>query len=619
MDASLPVKYVLYAHLGYREKEDFEAWSDDTVWRDSAEEDRYEQAAVNGGGVLRHTSDLDVVRYLRTHLRELRRLLNAYAHEGLLVLFYSPGFPESLSGIADGLDRSELLKRHRSLRFAHALAQYVEQNLLADPELANRVRFVTALDLADLFGRMNWATAINLRWWFYGASAAMRYDAPKIVEAFVRLRLLGTGVPVFRLDFDVLFRERNAQSDYLGMSTPIASCIRAHQLRRDEASIATFILSASYDTGALQDPSQPPDFEQWSGAFATRVFPALPVVPDLLEKFHPGSTSEVEADSAGKPYTWDQYAVEAFNEPLARRFYGLAATGITSDGVRGIGKIGAHPLVSVISGALLCMSEGAILDLPPFSNFSLNVSWIDDHLKYSLHRELRHFTTTDLRGDELLRDAKLDSVTVQKARAPITNLPSYVLGSYLPTLLWGAIMDAWITPDILLKYRPEHLPDEIRAQWRSIPRRGRSGGVLTSALQTALAKGHIDKGEKQELRRRLVDVALRRANEVREEWASLTDGGRETFASIWAKGDVDKHFPGLDRRCRGMTEPDWPLTKGIRSPLDLNHFLYDDFRSLLDDVIDYIDWTLHWPQIVQMVRSVEQGTLRTDMSWRRSP
>jgi hypothetical protein len=46
---------------------------------------------------------------------------------------------------------------------------------------------------------------------------------------------------------------------------------------------------------------------------------------------------------------------------------------------------------------------------------------------------------------------------VQKARAPIDNLPQYVLGIYLPTLLWGSVLDAWITANPLLKYRPDDL------------------------------------------------------------------------------------------------------------------------------------------------------------------
>jgi hypothetical protein len=57
----------------------------------------------------------------------------------------------------------------------------------------------------------------------------------------------------------------------------------------------------------------------------------------------------------------------------------------------------------------------------------------------------------------------------------------------------------------------------------------------------------------------------------------------------------------------------------MKSVFQLNHFLSDDFRALLDDAIDYIEWTLHWPQIVQVVRSVEPGVLRVDLAWQPEP
>src|SRR5207253_1420952 len=137
-------------------------------------------------------------------------------------------------------------------------------------------------------------------------------------------------------------------------------------------------------------------------------------------------------------------------------------------GVSGLTSIGAHPLYAVISGALLCLSEGAILDLPPFSNFRNNVMWIDDHLKYSLHRAMYHFTSGEtLNSEPGLSDARLDDVRVTKARPGISALPAYVLGTYLPTLLWGAIMDAWITNDPILKCRAGSLSEGDRNRRRA--------------------------------------------------------------------------------------------------------------------------------------------------------
>jgi hypothetical protein len=391
----------------------------------------------------------------------------------------------------------------------------------------------------------------------------------------------------------------------LGMFKTVASCLRAYRLRMDEPSVANFLLSASYDTRALRSDDSAQTFDAWCGAFATRVFPALPIVPDKI----PGA-------GTGAASSWDAYVNDVFDQALARRFYGLAPTGVSTEGFTGIGKIGAHPTVSVISGAMLCLSEGAILDLPPFSNFTLNVSWIDDHLKYSLHRELRHLTSIELKAEPLLSHAKLDSIMVQKHRAEIGNLPSYALGNYLPTLLWGTVVDAWITPFPLLKYRVADLSDEDKTEWYKIKRTGRSEAVLGSALQTALEKGSFIMAERLAVREQLIKTAMQRITAVRKEWADLTSNGKETFASVWAKGTVRSYFPELEEKCLGIAAEGIPLGQDLKRSTDLNYYLHDDFLTLVDDALEYIEWTLNWPKIVQVVRSVEQGTVRTDMSWK---
>jgi hypothetical protein len=266
---------------------------------------------------------------------------------------------------------------------------------------------------------------------------------------------------------------------------------------------------------------------------------------------------------------------------------------------------------------MLCLSEGAILDLPPFSNFTLNVSWIDDHLKYCLHRELRHLTTITLKIEPLLSDAKLDPIIVQKARAQIMDLPSYVLGTYLPTVLWGTVVDAWVMAHPLLKYRPEYLSSPEQTAWHAIPRHGRSEGVLAAALQTALEKGSFITAERLQLRETLMRVGLERITEVRRQWTNLTGSGAETFASVWAKGTVASFFPQLSPKCHGIAHQGIPLNDGLTETIHLNEYgLHDDFLTLVDDALEYIEWTLNWPRIVQVVRSVEQGTVKTDMSWK---
>ena len=606
MTPELPVKYVLYSHFGYSEGPDFIEWQ------------KGEQQGKS-------CSELTGVKYLSTHLPKLFELLSSAAYEGILVLYYAPGVLKCLQAIAaagaGGVTRQQLCAAYPELRFADAVQQYVDLSLKKEfGDQRYRLRFVTSLDLIEIFGRLHLNTQLrsNLALWLLGDVAQIRYDAPKILEAIVRLRLLGTGIPVFRLDHDVLFRGDegsfgNNKTPDLGMFKAIESCRRAFLLRRDESRIATFLFSASYDTSPVLNSDSRHGlnaFDSWSGAFATRVFPAIPVRKE-----------KIEDAVAAKDYTgaadWAWYIHEVFDEVLVRKFYGLKETGLTNDGVCGIGKIGAHPLVSVISGAMLCLSEGAIIDLPPFSNFRLNVSWIDDHLKYCLHRELRHLTTIELKIEPLLSDAKLDTVSVAKKRPFIQDLPLYILGTYLPTVLWGAVMDAWITPDPLLKYRPEDLPKEMRADWRNLPRSGRSGAILTRGLQDALAAQGILSGQKTNLVTALEAAALKRITEVRQEWQKLHRDGLETFASIWAKGTVDyyKEFVNLPSKCLGITRKGHPLDAPITNIGQLNPELIGELRTLTEDAVEYIEWTLNWPKIVQVVRSVEPGTVRFDMSW----
>lgn len=595
-----PVKYVLYSH--YPEGSDLEHYRRGTS-----------------------PDQLEGVQYLVRHFRGLRGMLTWPGYEGLLVLFYAPGFAKCLDGIANGKSAKDLVRDHEELRFARAVDDYVQEVMKKDfKETVPRLRFITALDLHKVFGRMkNSNVAQWLRSWIVGDvgdSEGVRYDSPKIVEAIVRLRLLGTGVPVFRVDHDVLFRrEENWDKKNLEFSSTIGSCLTAYQLKRDSPNLSSFLFSASYDHQALLDPDEANKFHTWSRAFATRVYPALTVRKDLMdEALESIQLGESVADA------WDSYADKSFNQSLARRFFGLESEGIKTSEVKGIGKIGAHPMASVISGAMLYLSDGAILDLPPFSNFYLNVSWIDDHLKYCLHRELRHLSPIKLRvvGSEtrpknIMTYSKLDNVIVQKAGRKIQkDLRKYILDDYLPTLLRGTIMDAWITHEPLLKFRPEDLSEEAHAAWHKIPREKQSAAVLPSALQKALEECNFGPNEKRDLRQKLFEAALRRINEVRRQWRELTEDGLETFASIWAKGEAKSYFPDLNLKYSGIANPA-VVKVGVDIPAvtDLDGPLQSEVFSLVADATEYINWTLNWPAIVQVVRSIEQRTLRTDLNF----
>jgi hypothetical protein len=588
----IPVRYVLYSH--YPEGNDFKDYSSG-----------------------KNPSELTRVKLLVKHLTGLRGLLTWPGYEGLLVLFYAPGFAKCLEGIARGEDEITLVRTYQELEFARAVETYLNR-LLGEKyrELLPRFRFITPLDLQRIFGRMNrkmWKITEQLQSWFVGRGEGVKYDSPKTVEAIVRLRLLGSGIPVFRVDQDVLFREKeNWMKKNLEFSSTIGSCLKAYELKRDSPNIFSFIFSASYDCHALHTPTAANNFSTWSRAFATRVFPALPVKKDLLKKVR----------SREDKYTWHKYATDSFSQSLAKKFYGFD-NDLNSSIIEGIGKIGAHPLTSVISGAMLYLSDGAILDLPPFSNFRLNVMWIDDHLKYSLHRELGHLSrakakagAVEARYDPLLSHSRLEDVIVQKAGRRVgDNFPQYLFNDYLPTLLWGMIMDAWITPNPILKYRRKDLSDEDRIEISRLSRKEQSEAVLASALQKALVEGGLGFAEKNSLKNSLINVAIKRINEVRRQWIDLTENGTETFASIWAKTKVKSFFPRLKLRYTGIADNGLEAYEDITHEDHIDRHLYSDLLYLVEDAIDYIEWTLQWPKIVQVVRSIEQGTLRTDLKF----
>lgn len=589
----IPVRYVLYSH--YPEGKDFDSYASG-----------------------KKPFELDGVQSLVRHLAGLRGLLTWSGYEGLLVLFYAPGFAECLEGIAAGEDKTTLTQRYKELEFASAVQTYLKQLLEKDyEELAPRLRFVTPLDLQEIFGRMkNWKIIDRLRTWLAGPGEGTKYDSPKTVEAIVRLRLLGSGIPVFRIDHDVMFRRKeNWNKKNLEFSSTIGSCLKAYELRRDSSKLSSFIFSASYDHQALRNPRAKNRFSTWNRAFAIRVFPALPIRVDLITKVRSKKGNNAN-------YDWQKYAINSFSPSLARKFFGLDEDRKVST-KEGIAKVGAHPVASVISGAMLYLSDGAILDLPPFSNFRLNVSWIDDHLKYCLHRELRHLSrseasvyATETTLDPLLAYARLDDVIVQKAgRSVREDFPKYLFDEYLPTLLWGTIMDAWITPAQLLKYRPKDLSDENRKSFSEISRTKESGAALPSALQKALRQNGLGSAEKDALEKNLLNIALQRINEVRNQWMELTEDGVKTFASIWAKGEVKSFFPGLKLKYSGICVASVRADKNVNHVDQLNRHLHEDLERLVKDAIEYIEWTINWPTIVQVVRSIEQGTLRTDLNF----
>src|ERR1041385_4633575 len=216
-DPSLPVKYVLYSHYSPSDDSDFAAYR-------------------SGASV----EQLDGIKRLPDYFRGLRELLTTPGHEGILLLFFAPGFEEFIRELGDCPRHDEngllkyLLDKSEKLRFAQSCSDYIRRQLNA-AGLASRVRFLTALDLQVILGRVNAVFAEMFQTYFVGPAKGIRYDTPKIPESILRLRVLGNGVPVLRVDHDVLFRNNERIGD-LGMFKAVACSCLAYQLRLQEPS-----------------------------------------------------------------------------------------------------------------------------------------------------------------------------------------------------------------------------------------------------------------------------------------------------------------------------------------------------------------------------------------------
>lgn len=93
-----PVRYVLYSHYSHREEHDFKSFASGSP-----------------------PDTLDGIRHLVAHFRGLRELLTSPGHEGLLVLFYAPGYQRFLKGLV-AQDSDEQLLHDSYLRFADAVS-----------------------------------------------------------------------------------------------------------------------------------------------------------------------------------------------------------------------------------------------------------------------------------------------------------------------------------------------------------------------------------------------------------------------------------------------------------------------------------------------------------------
>lgn len=532
-----------------------------------------------------------------------------------LFLFYDAAWVHFMNAVGVDFDFEKFVK-------GGYLALQVSEEFKSRGDTTPWVRVITVKELSEIVnnlrGDRQGDEALRWRRFFVSDQKAILYECSKVVEAIIRLRHIGSGIPVLRVDADVLDTlveqeeqkratpeksltltgpNRETGADWLAKMLKRAKENHGHCVASTD--VYLFVSSGGYRDegekirGREQEKTPlPQGFMQWATAYSTRLYPALLARKELLEH----SIKQPLEEFAG--------LVErelAFYDNVARGFYGL-----DSAEDAGIIKLGAHPRIAVISGSLFCLSDSAILNIPPASNFQKNVVWIDDHLKYALFTDLGQVGQKEIEVPSFVDEkrkriltARIPHCYLPKGRQEIRNFGIYTLGTYLPSLLRGIIMDSWI-------YK------------KSKSRPNTKTGALTGALRLALARGWFPERDRNELRDKLKHLAFERIKAVLKEWSLLGGEKGETFASIWVKGIVQDHatrMGAVQFRIRADKKKDWLgwglWTDSKRSETynDLAPALRQDVENLVEDAITYIDWALEWPHFVQAVRVKESSAL----------
>lgn len=213
-----------------------------------------------------------------------------------------------------------------------------------------------------------------------GAGSQLFYDSPKVVEAIIRLARRHNNEPVLRFDEDVIIN---------GESVKTLIEVYDNMVANGEQ---YFFFSGSYRTNDRERESE----MFWLNDFAVRThFLSIPDNGD---------------------YKLDVKLAEKF--------------------IQQISTIGADVYNQPVSGAGLCISPMAIMQLPPFANVGRNIIWIDDAIKRALHVGIGDIAPSAVREVQRARfnqDRYGGTVIRQKDM-------DWGIQNYVPRLVHGCLM-----------------------------------------------------------------------------------------------------------------------------------------------------------------------------------
>lgn len=536
------------------------------------------------------------IKYLSQVLKESKS-----GWRGFAFLFLDPGW-------------ADLVKLLHQKADAYRLASLVNDLAPLQIQLSQFVagvvpiRIVTAARLIELLRLLSQNMPAkrqkDLKRFLIGGQGQLRYDSTKLIEAIIRISNIGRNIPILRFDHDVFFPQEQRSPKLVNRtrSNILRLCNRYQELS-NHPSIHYFIFSGSYLDPQIAEKLSDGSLEDLTLAtalngFATRVLQLakIPRTLPILQK-----ESYLEETSA----EMDLKQVKLFFDTLY--------------------QVGANPFRQVISGAGLCLSDSAILDLPPYSNMSDNVMWIDDHLKFALHHELRHFglpqtESARRRADiEYPRIGRVDEAWFQQDRyagkAGYLAEVRWHCTEYMQRLLRGCIADAWLRKDPQLK-----LSAKKQSNWRKVLES--APGYYARHFAKELTWDRKSRPD-MEVRLKLWEMAKSRLGEIVKSWGCEAFQG--TFLHLVVKGKNGASDPEFDSwRDLGFIPP--ICMEGLEAAVKAlpnqpsegkpKTALEELVLGLINDFLEYIEMVRFWKTFVQSTRFLMNTRLdRTDVFW----
>ncbi|MCP4678352.1 MAG: hypothetical protein GY854_23135 [Deltaproteobacteria bacterium] len=229
---------------------------------------------------------MDVVKRISERVHDLFELLcpvDSDCHE-VFFLFFDPGWKQLL--------REPDKEENKFIEFANVVRKQIHEGIKRAFEskdqaekLNNKIRIITASDVCKIAKELKAREDQKLFRWFVGEAGNSTYDSPKIVEAMIRLRLIGRNVPVFRVDHDVLLPpddDETAEKNPTGFTNDDVTKMVTEYNNRLNGNFMCWMFSAGYKNDP-DNKNELNEFEFWSRAFATRVQPTMVATRELCQ------------------------------------------------------------------------------------------------------------------------------------------------------------------------------------------------------------------------------------------------------------------------------------------------------------------------------------------------